>query len=56
MHNFIKKETLAQAYNFIQKESLAQVFSCEFRDIFKNTFLTGHLRVTTVSVAKHYSF
>ena len=25
--------------NFIKKESLAQVFSCEFCEIFKNTFL-----------------
>ena len=26
------------ACNFIKKESLAQVFSCEFSEIFKNTF------------------
>ena len=26
------------AWNFIKKETLAQVFSCEFRDITKNTF------------------
>ena len=28
-----------KAHNFIKKESLAQVFSCEFSEIFKNTFL-----------------
>ena len=27
-----------QACNFIKKETLAQVFSCEFCEIFKNTF------------------
>ena len=32
--------------NFIKKEALAQVFSCEFCEIFKNTFFTEHLRVT----------
>ena len=38
-NNFIKKETLAEACNFIKKETLAHVFSCEFCEIFKNTFL-----------------
>ena len=28
----------AWAFNFIKKETLAQVFSCEFCEIFKNTF------------------
>ena len=28
-----------QACNCIKKETLAQLFSCEFREIFKNTFL-----------------
>ena len=35
-----------QACNFIQKETLAQVFSCEFCEIFKNTFFTEHLWTT----------
>ena len=26
------------AYNFLKGQTLAQVFSCEFRDIFNNTF------------------
>ena len=29
---------LEQACNFIKKETVAQVFSCEFYEIFKNTF------------------
>ena len=29
---------------FLQKETLAKVFSCEFFEIFKNTFFTEHLR------------
>ena len=32
--------------NFIKKETLAQVFSCEFYEIFKNTFFTENLRTT----------
>ena len=35
-----KKKKLPQAYNFIKKETLAQVFSCEFWEIFKNTFFS----------------
>ena len=36
----------ATAYNSIKKVTLLQVFSCEFCVIFKNTFLTEHIRVT----------
>ena len=32
--------------NFIKKKTLTQVFSCEFCEIFKNTFLAEHLRTT----------
>ena len=32
--------------NFIKKEALAQAFSCEFCEIFKNTFFTDHLWAT----------
>ena len=32
-----------QACNFIKKETLALVFSCEFCEIYKNTFFTEHL-------------
>ena len=34
------------AWNFIKKENLAQMFSCEFCEIFKNTFLRKHLLET----------
>ena len=33
-----------EACNFLKKETLSQVFSCEFREISKNTFFTEHLR------------
>ena len=36
-----------EACNFIKKETLAQVFSCEFREISKNTSFTEHIRVTS---------
>ena len=42
-----------QACNFINKEILVQVFSCEFCEIFKNTFFTEHLR-TTASIWGHW--
>ena len=35
-----------QVCNFIRKETLAQVFSCEFREISKNTFFTEYFRTT----------
>ena len=40
--NYYIKDTInktnAEACNFIKKETLAQVFSCEFCEIYKNTF------------------
>ena len=33
-------------YNIIQKQTLTQVFSCDFCEIFKNTFFIEHLRAT----------
>ena len=33
----------ASAGNFIKKEALVLVFSCDFREISKNTFFTEHL-------------
>ena len=38
------EEDINFIFNFIviKKETLAQVFSCEFRNIFKNTFFTEH--------------
>ena len=35
-----------QKKDFIKKEALAQVFSCEFCEIFKNTFFTEHVWAT----------
>ena len=35
-----------QACNFIKKETVTQVFSCEFCEIFKNTFFREQLRAT----------
>ena len=40
---FLNKVAGLQACNFIKKETLAQVLSCEFCEIFKNTFFTEHL-------------
>ena len=42
----VLKISQIQACNFIKKETLAQMFSCEFSEIFKNTFFTEHLRTT----------
>ena len=38
--------SLQLACNFIKKGTLTQVFSCEFCEIFKNTFSAEHLRTT----------
>ena len=40
---------MAEVSNFIKKK-LAQVFSCEFCEIFKNTFFTEQLRVTASDI------
>ena len=41
-----------EACKVIKKEALAQVFSCEFWEIFKNTFLTENLRSTASKCIK----
>ena len=40
----------ASACNFVKKETLAQLFSCEFSEIFKNTFYTERLWATASPV------
>ena len=45
----IKLQTSAS--NFIKKETLAEVLSCEFCEIFKNTFFTEHLWTTASTLA-----
>ena len=39
--------------NFIKKETPAQVFSCEFCEIFKNTFFTEDLQMTASENSSH---
>ena len=36
--SFFNKVADLEAYDIIKKETLAQVFSCEFCEIFKNTY------------------
>ena len=36
----------AEACDFIKKDTLATMFSCEFCEIFQNTFITEHLWTT----------
>ena len=48
--------------NFIYKDTTKQVFSCEFSEIFRNTFFTKHLRwlfldfATTILTSFFYVF
>ena len=39
-------KVVGRARNFIKRKTLAQVFSCEFCQIFKNTFFTEQLWTT----------
>ena len=39
----MKKGVLRRPAALLKKEALAQVFSCDFREISKNTFFTEHL-------------
>ena len=41
-----------KACHFIKKEALAQTFSCEFCQIFNNTFFIEHLRRLLLSIPK----
>ena len=43
---FLNKVAGLQSCNFVKKETLAQALSCEFCEIFKNTFSTEHLWTT----------
>ena len=52
--SFFDKVAIAGC-NFIKKETPIQMFSCEFCEIFKNTFLPEHLQ-TTASVDTNHSF
>ena len=44
--SFLIKLQAPEACNFIKKETLARVFSSQFCEIFRNPFLTEHLRDT----------
>ena len=49
---FDKKIRRPQFCNMIKKETPTQVLSCEFCEIFKNTFFTGHLPGDSFFVSK----
>ena len=45
-------KVLVKKFNFIKKETLVQVLSCDFCQIFKNTFFTEHpLWLLSISMA-----
>ena len=48
------EKNLCQSLFFNKKETLAQVFSCEFCDIFKNTFLQNNSGRLLLSIAIIY--
>ena len=55
LRNFVKfarKHPCQSLFNFIKKDTLVQVFSCEFCEIFKNTFFIEHLRVTASGLVR----
>ena len=43
---FFNKAAGIRSSTLLKKETLARVFSCEFYEIFKNTFFIEHLRTT----------
>ena len=48
--NKVAKNSYSNFLNKVEKQILAQVFSCEFCEIFKNTFFTEHLWATISEV------
>ena len=49
---FNKVEGL-KAYNFIQKETQTQEFSCEYREIFKNTYFEKYQQTAASELWTH---
>ena len=47
---------LPQAWNFMKKETPTHVFSCEFCEIFKNTFFSGTLPVAASAVTYYFFY
>ena len=41
--------------NFIKKKDLTQLFSCEFCEVFKNTFCAEHVWTTASSLLKVFT-
>ena len=55
LRNFVKltsKHLCQSLFNLVKKETLVQVFSCEFCEIFKNTFFTEPLLATASGLLK----
>ena len=47
-----QKTPLRESLQLYEKEALVQVFSCQFCEIFKNTFFTEHIWPTTFGLVK----
>ena len=54
-HSLFLIKLQASSYNFIKKGTLAQVFSCEFCEVFKNTFIYRTPLVTASVLLKSKS-
>ena len=51
---FTRKQLCQSLYFNKFKETLPQVFSCEFCEIFKNTFFTEHLQMTQTTASETF--
>ena len=49
----ISQNSQENTYNFFKNKNLAQVFSCEFCEVFKNTFIIEHLWTTASDCHYH---
>ena len=50
--NSVENTLLKATCNHMKKETVAQVLSCEFREVFKNTFFIEHLLATASVTGK----
>ena len=54
LESIFNKVTGLKICNFIKKETSPQMFSCEYQEIFKNTFCMEHLRWLLLKIAEKF--
>ena len=54
LESFLIKLQALRSATLLKKETSSQLFSCEYHEIFKNTFCTEHLRWLLLKIAEKF--